>query len=76
LTQVLWRGSQHVGCAEMAKELGNGQKCHVQVCRYARAGNCDVKSFNDGSNKWWMDAVMQDESTCGNECPPEGCHYY
>mmetsp|Transcript_7356 Transcript_7356/g.12104 ORF Transcript_7356/g.12104 Transcript_7356/m.12104 type:complete len:494 (+) Transcript_7356:153-1634(+) len=73
LTQVLWRGSNHVGCAEAAKDLGGGKKCHIQVCRYARAGNCNMKSFNDGSKEWWMDAVMQDESKCGAECPPDGC---
>lgn len=73
LTQALWRGSDHVGCAEMAKDLGNDKKCHVQVCRYSRAGNCDMKSYNDGSPKWWMNAVMADESKCGLECPPGGC---
>jgi len=75
LTQVLWRGSQHVGCTDAATTV-NGQVCHVQVCRYARAGNCDLSKFNDGSNKWWMNAVMQDESSCGDACPSEGCHYY
>lgn len=72
-TQVIWRGSDHVGCAESAKDLGGGKKCHVQVCRYSRAGNCAMQSFNDGSKEWWMNAVMQDESRCGAECPPDGC---
>jgi len=81
LTQVLWRGSDHVGCTEATTTISNGANkgmtCHVQVCRYARAGNCDMRSYNDGSKEWWMDAVMKDEpSRCGDECPPEGCHYY
>jgi len=73
LTQVLWRGTDHVGCAEMAKDLGDGKKCHVQVCRYTRAGNCNMNSYDDGSDKWWMNAVMADKSNCGEECPPDGC---
>ena len=68
LTQVLWRGSEYVGCAEMAKDTENGGKCHVQVCRYARAGNCNMNSFNDH-----MEGVMRDSSNCGEECPPGGC---
>eukprot|EP00574_Skeletonema_japonicum_P013812 CAMPEP_0201713924 /NCGR_PEP_ID=MMETSP0593-20130828/587_1 /ASSEMBLY_ACC=CAM_ASM_000672 /TAXON_ID=267983 /ORGANISM="Skeletonema japonicum, Strain CCMP2506" /LENGTH=484 /DNA_ID=CAMNT_0048203139 /DNA_START=149 /DNA_END=1603 /DNA_ORIENTATION=- len=82
LTQVLWRGSDHVGCTEATTTVSSGANkgmtCHVQVCRYARAGNCDMRSYNDGeTEKWWMDAVMKDEpSRCGDECPPEGCHYY
>jgi len=81
LTQVLWRGTDHVGCTEASTIVDSGDHrgmtCHVQVCRYAKAGNCDMSLFNDGSNEWWMDAVMNDTpSRCGDECPPEGCHYY
>jgi hypothetical protein len=35
-TQVLWKGTKFVGCAEHTKILGSGKKCHVQVCRYAK----------------------------------------
>ena len=37
LTQVLWRPSKYVGCAEASAPDGGGL-CHVQVCRYARPG--------------------------------------
>ena len=82
LTQVLWLNSKHVGCADgttiIQSGVNKGMTCHVQVCRYARAGNCAMSSFDDGSDEWWMNAVMNDEkpSRCGDECPPEGCHYY
>jgi hypothetical protein len=37
LTQVLWRSTKFVGCAEASKSMGKGT-CHTQVCRYARPG--------------------------------------
>ena len=76
LTQVIWRGTEHVGCFDANTTLSSGATCRVQVCRYSRAGNCNMQSFNDGSEEWWMNATMQDESNCGAECPTEGCHYY
>ncbi|KAK1744463.1 hypothetical protein QTG54_004996 [Skeletonema marinoi] len=74
-------GYRPCGCTEASTIVDSGDHrgmtCHVQVCRYAKAGNCDMSLFNDGSNEWWMDAVMNDTpSRCGDECPPEGCHYY
>ena len=38
LTQVLWRSTKYVGCAEASKGMGQGKTCHTQVCRYARPG--------------------------------------
>ena len=38
LTQVLWRSTKYVGCAESSKDMGGGKTCHTQVCRYARPG--------------------------------------
>ena len=38
LTQVLWRSTKFVGCAEASKSMGEGKTCHTQVCRYARPG--------------------------------------
>ena len=72
-TQVLWYATTHVGCADSAGEKPSGVVCRYQVCRYARAGNCNLKSFNDGSKEWWMKAVMTDSSLCRPFCPPEGC---
>ena len=37
----LWRASKYIGCAESERDY-NGGKCRVQVCRYAKAGNCDM----------------------------------
>lgn len=39
-SQVLWRASTHVGCAESKGTTNNGTVCRYQVCQYARAGNC------------------------------------
>jgi len=72
-TQVLWRSSTHVGCADSVGTTSNGAVCRYQVCRYARAGNCDMDRFNDGSEEWWMEAVLNDQSSCQPFCPPEGC---
>eukprot|EP00986_Skeletonema_menzelii_P012955 scaffold7315_cov119-Skeletonema_menzelii.AAC.5 len=72
-TQVLWYATTHVGCADSVGVKPNGVVCRYQVCRYARTGNCSVKSFDDGSKNWWMKAVMQDSSNCRPFCPPEGC---
>jgi hypothetical protein len=72
-TQVLWYPTEYVGCADSIGTMPSGAVCRYQVCRYARAGNCSVNSFNDGSKEWWMKAVMQDASNCRPYCPPEGC---
>ena len=37
LTQVLWRATFYVGCADAS----NGDR-HVQVCRYARPGKFGI----------------------------------
>ncbi|KAL7484296.1 hypothetical protein ACHAW6_009940 [Cyclotella cf. meneghiniana] len=68
LTQALWRGTHYVGCAESVMPLGDGM-CRIQVCRYARAGNCNVrKNVKDD----WYDKMLADESDCAPFCPPEG----
>jgi uncharacterized protein YkwD len=45
-TQVGWRASKWVGCAEVFKNLSGGGKCWIQVCRYATPGNCNIDSNN------------------------------
>jgi hypothetical protein len=69
LTQALWRATRYVGCAESVMPVGTGM-CRIQVCRYARSGNCNVKKNvkND-----WYDKMLADESECAPICPPEGC---
>ena len=68
LTQVIWRATHYVGCGESVKQLSNGRTCHTQVCRYVKAGNCNMKNFNN-----WKVPMLADDSPCGTKCPPEGC---
>jgi len=65
-TQVVWRATQYVGCGEAVRNLG-GQMCRIQVCRYARAGNCNVRNGN------WRAEAWKDDTGCGRSCPREGC---
>lgn len=65
-TQVVWRATQYVGCGESVRTYGN-QNCRVQVCRYARAGNCNVRNGN------WRAEAWKDDTQCGRPCPNEGC---
>lgn len=75
LTQVLWRATKYVGCAEASKLRQSKEMCHVQVCRYARPGNCNMAAYKDETrHDWWMVPTMMDESLCGSACPPEGCY--
>jgi len=67
-TQALWRASRYIGCGESVKHMGDGKMCRIQVCRYTRTGNCGM---GDGLN--WKGKMMEDFSSCGHACPPEGC---
>ncbi|KAL3770571.1 hypothetical protein ACHAWO_000931 [Cyclotella atomus] len=73
LTQALWRPSKYMGCGESVKDFRNG-KCRVQVCRYSRAGNCDMGRYNATFDKNWLPPMLADTSRCGPDCPPEGCY--
>mmetsp|Transcript_28763 Transcript_28763/g.60720 ORF Transcript_28763/g.60720 Transcript_28763/m.60720 type:complete len:724 (-) Transcript_28763:109-2280(-) len=73
LTQALWRGSRYLGCGESEKDF-NGFICRVQVCRYARAGNCDMKRYNAVVGTNWTIPMLKDTSPCEPSCPPEGCY--
>ena len=68
LTQVIWYSTTYVGCGESKKSMGNSETCRIQVCRYTRPGNCNVK---DG--KWKLEA-FKDVTGCGEQCPKEGCY--
>jgi hypothetical protein len=50
LTQVLWRSTKYVGCAEASKSMGQGKMCHTQVCRYARPGE-EIRLIDRGCSK-------------------------
>jgi len=72
LTQALWRASKYMGCGESVKEFRNGV-CRVQVCRYGRAGNCDMKRFDSTNGENWLVPMLDNYTRCGPDCPPEGC---
>lgn len=69
LTQALWRPSKYLGCGESVKDFRNG-KCRVQVCRYSRAGNCEMGNYNATFDKNWLPPMLADTSRCGPDCPP------
>jgi len=65
LTQCIWRGTKWVGCAEAWRNKSGGGKCWVQVCRYAKPGNCNMNAHKDGSKNWWKKPMLADHSPCG-----------
>jgi len=74
LTQAAWRATRYIGCSESVKDMGNGKMCRMQVCRYAKAGNCMMGKYNAGTGNNWMVPMMMDDTPCGPMCPPGGCH--
>jgi len=74
LTQSLWRASRYLGCGEAEKDYRGG-KCRVQVCRYIKAGNCDMKMFNSTEGENWLVPMLKETSSCEPSCPPEGCYF-
>jgi len=72
LTQALWRASFHMGCGESVRQFRSGV-CRVQVCRYGRAGNCDMTRFNSTYGENWLEPMLDNYTRCGPDCPPEGC---
>ncbi|KAL7476390.1 hypothetical protein ACHAW6_002258 [Cyclotella cf. meneghiniana] len=82
LTNALWRATKYVGCAEAEKSypvvsargVSITNTCRVQVCRYAKPGNCSMGKFRNADGKVdWLRAMLQDDSPCTPACPPEGC---
>ena len=74
LTQAIWYASRYLGCADSARDMGDGVTCRMQVCRYAKAGNCQMDSFSSSVGNNWRTPMMADDSLCGPVCPPGGCH--
>mmetsp|Transcript_11822 Transcript_11822/g.18211 ORF Transcript_11822/g.18211 Transcript_11822/m.18211 type:complete len:383 (-) Transcript_11822:105-1253(-) len=87
-TQVIWRSSGYLGCAQAEKTLGSSTKCFIQVCRYIKPGNCfftgQAKYYPDNclqkyrSESNWICNVLSDDisSVCvgaDEQCPAEGC---
>mmetsp|Transcript_44278 Transcript_44278/g.79432 ORF Transcript_44278/g.79432 Transcript_44278/m.79432 type:complete len:418 (-) Transcript_44278:222-1475(-) len=73
LTQVLWRATKYVGCAEASRSKNNGGMCQAQVCRYSRPGNCNMSKYKTGKKDWWKKPMLMADSPCGPACPPDGC---
>jgi len=73
-TQGLWRSARYVGCAESEKAMANGGTCRIQVCRYARAGNCNMGAYQSTKEDNWKKPMLMDDNPCGPVCPPNGCH--
>jgi hypothetical protein len=67
MTQVLWKATRFVGCKDKVTQQDN-QLCYASVCRYARAGNCQVK---DGD---WKTVTLAGRSGCGRACPDDVCY--
>jgi len=72
LTQALWRAGKYMGCGESVKDFRNG-KCRIQVCRYARAGNCDMARFEATIGRNWLPPMLEETSRCGPNCPSDFC---
>jgi len=74
-TQALWRASRYLGCGESSKVMNQmtGEMCRIQVCRYVRAGNCNMGAFRASQGDNWKVPMLMDDSKCGAACPPEGC---
>jgi len=73
-TQALWRASHYLGCGEAVKNFDDGSICRIQVCRYIKTGNCAMASFNATQDENWLVPVLEEHSSCGPDCPPEGCY--
>ncbi|KAL7522163.1 hypothetical protein ACHAWX_006850 [Stephanocyclus meneghinianus] len=73
LTQALWRPTKYVGCGDAFRENNDGSVCRIQVCRYAKAGNCQMGKYNVTEGDNWLIPMLMDDSPCPPECPPEGC---
>jgi len=76
LTQAMWYPSRYIGCAESSKDMGRGRMCRMQVCRFAKAGNCMMGKYNSDQGNNWMTPMMMDDSPCGPMCASrDGCFH-
>ncbi|KAL7548699.1 hypothetical protein ACHAWF_011970, partial [Thalassiosira exigua] len=74
-TQGLWRSALYLGCAESQKSMYGGKgMCRIQVCRYARAGNCNMGKYQSNVGDNYKTPMLMEHNPCGPPCPPNGCH--
>mmetsp|Transcript_33386 Transcript_33386/g.58592 ORF Transcript_33386/g.58592 Transcript_33386/m.58592 type:complete len:249 (-) Transcript_33386:100-846(-) len=67
MSQVLWRATEYVGCADALADPASDKSCTFSVCFYARAGNCGMGSMNS-----WEDhkEKIMTSPACG-PCPTD-----
>eukprot|EP00584_Thalassiosira_punctigera_P022895 CAMPEP_0172552242 /NCGR_PEP_ID=MMETSP1067-20121228/43704_1 /TAXON_ID=265564 ORGANISM="Thalassiosira punctigera, Strain Tpunct2005C2" /NCGR_SAMPLE_ID=MMETSP1067 /ASSEMBLY_ACC=CAM_ASM_000444 /LENGTH=602 /DNA_ID=CAMNT_0013340175 /DNA_START=259 /DNA_END=2067 /DNA_ORIENTATION=- len=76
LTQAMWYSSRYLGCGESVKHMGGQKYCRMQVCRYVKAGNCQMSTYNSSEGNNWMTPMMMDDSPCGPMCASrDGCYH-
>eukprot|EP00584_Thalassiosira_punctigera_P017270 CAMPEP_0172573998 /NCGR_PEP_ID=MMETSP1067-20121228/136480_1 /TAXON_ID=265564 ORGANISM="Thalassiosira punctigera, Strain Tpunct2005C2" /NCGR_SAMPLE_ID=MMETSP1067 /ASSEMBLY_ACC=CAM_ASM_000444 /LENGTH=288 /DNA_ID=CAMNT_0013366621 /DNA_START=68 /DNA_END=934 /DNA_ORIENTATION=- len=46
MSQVLWKATEYVGCADAGSANNAAKTCTASVCFYARAGNCGMGQIN------------------------------
>lgn len=68
-TQVMWRATRYVGCADKMVQRSDGSRCYASVCRYDRAGNCAMGQYSD-----WKIPTLMDHTRCGPVCPNDTCY--
>ncbi len=68
-TQVLWRATRFVGCADKSVTKSDGSLCYASVCRYDRAGNCAMGQYSD-----WKIPTLMNHTRCGPVCPNDTCY--
>lgn len=68
-TQVLWRSTRFVGCADKMVLKSDGTRCYASVCRYDRAGNCAMGQYSD-----WKIPTLMNHTRCGPVCPNDTCY--
>lgn len=74
-TQVVWKATRYIGCTKQTGQFvdpkdGIEKWCHVDICRFDTAGNCNV---NMQANSW-KEPTLADKSICGNLCTTDGCY--
>ncbi|KAL9180309.1 hypothetical protein ACHAXT_008279 [Thalassiosira profunda] len=73
LTQCLWRASKYVGCGESVKDFRKGV-CRIQVCRYARAGNCSKSVSSKSTISTTITATSSGSHSIGRKSPVPPAH--
>ena len=59
--------ARYVRCAESEEEMVGGGVCRVQVCWYARAGNCDMRKYDSEAGDNWKVPMLMDHNSAEAE---------